>query len=177
MDVRREAIEIASPLLDELGFELVDVDFVQASGRWILRLFIDKAGGVTIQDCSLISKRVGDTLEMNQTVAHRFVLEVSSPGIERRLRTAEHFARFRGSRVFVQVHDLVEGRRRAEGELLDSDGATVTLALENGGRWTVPIDAVHKAHLVVDPWAESRAAHGDRSGGQASGSNDAKERT
>jgi ribosome maturation factor RimP len=150
-----------------MGFELVDVDFVQ-QGRWILRVYIDRlegGDGVTIEDCSRVSRRLDDALEMNQTVPHRFVLEVSSPGIERRLRTADHFRRYVGSRVFVQTHDLVDGRRRVEGELLAASDDTITLAPEEGGRWTAPLLAVQKAHLVVDPWAEARGAREAQGGG------------
>ena len=166
MDVRHEVLEIAAPLVEEMGFELVDVDYVQ-QGRWTLRVYIDRLDGgsaVTIDDCSRVSRRLDDALEMNQTVPHRFVLEVSSPGIERRLRTADHFRRFVGSRIFVQTHDLVDGRRRVEGELLDADDETITLAPEEGGRWTTPLAAVQKAHLVVDPWAEVRGGRGTHGG-------------
>ena len=160
MDVRQEVIEIAEPVLESLGFELVDVEFLSA-GRWTIRVTIDRleagSGPVSIEDCSRVSRRLDDALEMNQTVPHRFVLEVSSPGIERRLRTLEHFKRFVGERVFVQTHDLVDGRRRVEGDLLAAEDGAVTLATEEGGRWTAPVAAVQKAHLVVDPWAGLRA--------------------
>jgi ribosome maturation factor RimP len=162
MDVRHEVLEIASPVVEDLGLELVDVEFVQ-SGRWTLRVYIDRAGGlgpVSVEDCTLVSRRLDDALEMNQTVPHRFVLEVSSPGIERRLRTAEHFARYVGSRVFVQTHEKIEGRRRVEGRLAATDGESVTIDLDEGGQWSAPILAIQKAHLVVDPWAELRAANG-----------------
>lgn len=161
MDVRHEVIEIAGPVVEALGFELVDVEFVSA-GRWTIRVYIDHleggSGPVSIEDCTRVSRRLDDALEMNQTVPHRFVLEVSSPGIERRLRTIDHFRRHVGERVFVQTHDLIEGRRRVEGALLAADGDAVTLATEEGGRWTAPVAAVQKAHLVVDPWAGLRAA-------------------
>lgn len=162
MDVRHEVLEIATPVVEELGFDLVDVEFVQ-SGRWTLRVYIDRAeglGAVSVEDCTLISRRLDDALEMNQTVPHRFVLEVSSPGIERRLRTAEHFGRYVDSRVFVQTHEKIEGRRRVEGRLAKTDGETVTIELDEGGQWSAPILAIQKAHLVVDPWAALRAANG-----------------
>ncbi len=155
MDVRHEVLEIATPLVEELGLELVDVELVP-QGRLVLRVSIDRVGGVTIEDCSRVSRRLGDALEMNQTVPHRFVLEVSSPGVERRLRTPEHFQRYVGSRVFVQVHDLIDGRRKVEGDLVAADEQTLTVRLEEGGSWTVPIVSVQKAHLVVDPWAGLR---------------------
>src|SRR5580765_5170444 len=88
MDVRHEVFEIASPVVEDMGFELVDVEFVQ-SGRWTLRVYIDRrdgTGNVSIDDCSKVSRRIDDALEMNQTLPHQFVIEVSSPGIERRLR-------------------------------------------------------------------------------------------
>ncbi len=162
MDVRHEVLEIATPVVEDLGFDLVDVEFVQ-SGRWTLRVYIDRAeglGAVSVEDCTLISRRLDDALEMNQTVPHRFVLEVSSPGIERRLRTAQHFVRYVGSRVFVQTHEKIEGRRRVEGRLAASDGETVTIDLDEGGQWSAPILAIQKAHLVVDPWELLRAANG-----------------
>jgi ribosome maturation factor RimP len=159
MDVRHEVLALAAPLVEELGFDLVDVEFVQ-SGRWTLRVYIDRTvgdAGVSIDDCSRVSRRLDDALEMNQTVPHHVVLEVSSPGIERRLRTADHFRRVLGARVFVQTHDLVNGRRRVEGELVEATEDAITLALEDGGRWSAPLLAIQKAHLVVDPWARIRA--------------------
>jgi ribosome maturation factor RimP len=185
MDVRHEVIAIATPIAEEMGFELVDVELV-SQGRWTLRVFIERlpgaiapppagvgpagpgAGGVTIDDLQRMSRRLDDALEMNQTLPHRYVLEVSSPGIERRLRTPEHFRRYLGSRVFVQTHELVEGRRRVEGGLEACDDSTITVVLDEGGRWSVPIAAVQKAHLVVDPWAEVRAAQA-REGGSGAG--------
>jgi len=168
MDVRHEVFEIASPVVEDMGFELVDVEFVQ-SGRWTLRVYIDRrdgAGNVSIDDCSRVSRRIDDALEMNQTLPHQFVLEVSSPGIERRLRTAEHFRRHIGARVFVQTHDLIEGRRRVEGVLAAADEETITIDPDEGVRWTAPVFAVQKAHLVVDPWARVRAANG-KTGGES----------
>ena len=164
MDVRHEVLEIATPVVEDLGFELVDVEFVQ-SGRWTLRVYIDRADGskaVSVDDCTLVSRRLDDALEMNQTVPHRFVLEVSSPGIERRLRTAEHFEKVVGERVFVQTHEKLEGRRRVEGRLSGADGTTVTIDLDEGGQWSAPILAIQKAHLVVDPWARLRAENGKK---------------
>jgi ribosome maturation factor RimP len=169
MDVRHEVLEIAGPLVEEMGFELVDVEFVSA-GRLTIRVYLDRLDGtggtVSIDDCTRVSRRLDDALEMNQTVPYRFVLEVSSPGIERRLRTLEHFRRHLGERAFVQTHDLVDGRRRVEGKIAGAEDGTVTLETEEGGRWSAPVEAVQKAHLVVDPWAGLRAAKTPASGGR-----------
>jgi len=169
MDVRHEVLELAGPLLEEMGFELVDVEFVSA-GRLTIRVYLDRldetGGPVSIEDCTRVSRRLDDALEMNQTVPHRFVLEVSSPGIERRLRTVEHFRRHLGQRVLVQTHDLIDGRRRVEGAVVSAEDGAVTLQTEEGGRWTTPVEAVQKAHLVVDPWAGLRAAKPPAAGGR-----------
>ena len=129
MDVRHEVLEIATPLVEELGFELVDVELVP-QGRLVLRVSIDRTGGVTIEDCSRVSRRLGDA--------------------------PEHFRRYVGSRVFVQAHDLIDGRRKVEGDLVSASDETLTVTLEDGGSWTIPYSAVQKAHLVVDPWAALR---------------------
>ena len=169
MDVRHEVIEIAGPLVEEMGFELVDVEFVSA-GRLTIRVYLDRLEGVegpvSIEDCTRVSRRLDDALEMNQTVPHRFVLEVSSPGIERRLRTLDHFRRHLGQRAFVQTHDKVDGRRRVEGLIVGAEDGTVTLEMEEGGRWSAPVEAVQKANLVVDPWAGVRAAKTPAAGGR-----------
>ena len=168
MDVRHEVLAIAAPVVEELGFDLVDVEFLQST-RWTLRVYIDRTvgeGGVSVDDCTRVSRRLDDALEMNQTVPHEFVLEVSSPGIERRLRTADHFRRFLGERVFVQVHDKVDGRRRVEGKLVDASSEAISIALDEGGTWSAPLLAIQKAHLVVDPWERIRA-EGKRNAGTA----------
>jgi ribosome maturation factor RimP len=153
MDVRNEVVELAAPMADELGYEVVDVEFVPARGRAVVRVFLDRPGGVTLDDCARFSRRLGDLLEMNQTLPGAYVIEVSSPGIERRLRTAEHFRRFLGRRARVDAHTPVDGRRHVEGVLRAAADDAVTLALDGGGTWTVPLAAVKSAHLIVDPWS------------------------
>lgn len=175
MDVRNEVVELSAPMADELGFEVVDVEFVPARSRSIVRVFIDRPGGVTLDDCARFSRRLGDLLEMNQTLPHAYVIEVSSPGIERRLRTGEHFRRYLGRRARVDAHVAVDGRRHVEGVIRGAQEDEVTLALDDGADWTVPLAAVKSARLVVDPWGErhaqggARAAKGRRAGKREKG--------
>ena len=164
MDIRFEVIELATPLADELGFEIVDVEYVPAGGRWTIRVYLDRPGGITLDDCSRFSRRLGDLLEMNQTLPHAYVIEVSSPGIERRLKTSEHFRRFVGRRARIETHEAWEGRRHVEGSIAAATESEVTLALDEGGSWTVPLAGVRSARLVVDPWNGLRSA-------EASGNN------
>ena len=156
MDVRNEVVEMATPLADELGFEVVDVDFVPQSGRSLVRVFLDRPGGITLDDCARFSRRLGDLLEMNQTLPRAYLLEVSSPGIERRLRTEEHFRRFLGRTARVELFDAVEGRRKGEGRIEAAADEAIRLALTEQESWTVPVAAIKNARLVVDPWAGSR---------------------
>ncbi len=156
MDVRNEVVDMATPLADEMGFEMVDVDFVPQAGRSLVRVFLDRPGGITLEDCARFSRRLGDLLEMNQTLSGAYHLEVSSPGIERRLRTGEHFRRFAGSEARVELHAAADGRRRGEGKIEEAGEDSVRLRLADGEAWTVPLAEIKSARLVVDPWAGSR---------------------
>jgi ribosome maturation factor RimP len=156
MDVRNEVVVLATPLADELGFEVVDVEYVQSNGRWLIRVYLDRPGGINLDDCARFSRRLGDLLEMNQTLPHAYTIEVSSPGIERRLRTEEHFRRFVGQRAKVEVHEQIDGRRRAVGVIERVEDNAVTLLLDPQGNWTVPLADVRQARLVVDPWPGSK---------------------
>ena len=160
MDVRFEVGELATPLADELGFEVVDVEYVPAGGRGVVRVFLDRPGGITLDDCARFSRRLGDLLEMNQTLPHSYVIEVSSPGIERRLKTGEHFRRYLGRRARVETHEPWEGRRHVEGAISAASDDDLTLTLDEGGSWTVPIAGVRSARLVVDPWSGLRSPVG-----------------
>jgi ribosome maturation factor RimP len=156
MDVRNEVVEMATPLADELGFEVVDVEYVQSNGRWLVRVYLDRPGGIKLEDCARFSRRLGDLLEMNQTLPHAYTIEVSSPGIERRLRAEEHFRRHIGQRAKVEVHEQVDGRRRAVGVIEGVGDNAVTLLLDSQESWTVPLADVRQARLVVDPWPGSK---------------------
>jgi ribosome maturation factor RimP len=165
MDVRSEVVDMATPLADELGFELVDVDFVPQAGRSLVRVFLDRPGGITLDDCARFSRRLGDLLEMNQTLSGAYNLEVSSPGIERRLRTEEHFRRFLGQEARVELFDVADGRRRGEGRIEAAGGESVQLRLTDGGAWKVPLAAIKSARLKVDPWAGRRSKERERRDG------------
>ena len=169
MDVRNEVVDMATPLADELGFEVVDVDFVPQAGRSLVRVFLDRPGGITLDDCARFSRRLGDLLEMNQTLPRAYVLEVSSPGIERRLRTEQHFRRFQGRTARVELFDAVEGRRKGEGRIVGVTGDAVQLEIAEDESWTVPVAAIKSARLVVDPWAGSRKGSDGKSKAESRG--------
>jgi len=157
LEVREEVRQLALPLAEEAGVELVDVEFSVNGSRRVLRVLLDKPGGVTISDCAAFSRRLSDCLEMNQTVPGRYDLEVSSPGVERPLRTLDAIRRFAGQRAAIALREPVDGRRNFEGELLGPDGERAGVRTDEGGTYWFEWAGVKSARLVVDPWSEARS--------------------
>jgi ribosome maturation factor RimP len=150
------------PVLVRDGYELVDVEWVRGGGRLTLRVFIDKPGGVNIDDCQLVSRTIEPILDVEDFIEPAYDLEVSSPGLDRPLRTAEHFARYAGQRVQVKAYGPVAGtaegsppRKSWTGALRGfSDGAV--LVDVDGVLHRIPHDRIAKAHLEYDVEAELR---------------------
>ena len=132
--------ELAQPLAEELGLSLWDVQYVKEGADWYLRIFIDKEGGVSIDDCVDMTHAIDPVLDEEDPVPQEYMLEVSSPGLERRLTRPEHFARFAGEPVHVRlIRPLPEIGREFEGILLESEDETVlALELEDGTVLTLP---------------------------------------
>ncbi len=160
MDVREEVRQIATPLAEEEGYELVDVEQAASGRHRVIRVYLDKPGGVSVGDCARFSRRLSDCLDMNQTVAGSYHLEVSSPGLERPVRTLEHVRRFSGQRVSLTAHDPHDGRRNFEGILLGPDGERAGLRLDEGEEHWFEWSEVKSVRLVVDPWAGLRNSSG-----------------
>ena len=167
MEVRDEVRQLAVPLADEAGYELVDIEFGPRGREWVIRVLLDKPGGITVGDCALFSRRLGDCLEMNQTVVGPYRLEVSSPGIDRPLRTLDAVSRFAGRRAALTTHEPHEGQRHFEGTLVGPEGVRVGVRLEDGReRWFEWAELRSARLVVVDPWADRRSP---RDGGTAGG--------
>ena len=126
--------EIAERVTASSGLELVELEFRGAGGKArMLRLFIDKPGGVTHADCEAVSREVGTILDVEDAVpGASYTLEVSSPGLDRKLVRPEDFARFVGSRVKLTTREPIEGNRFFEGRLESFQGATLVLAMSAG---------------------------------------------
>ena len=158
MDVREEVRQIAEPLAGEEGYELVDVEQASAGRHRVIRVYLDKPGGVSVGDCARFSRRLSDCLDMNQTVPGAYHLEVSSPGLERPLRSLEHVQRFAGQRVALATREPRDGRRHWEGVMLGPDGSRVGVRGDEGEESWFEWAEVRAARLVVDPWAGIRGA-------------------
>ncbi len=165
MEVREEVRLLAEPLAEEQGYELVDIEQAALGHHRVIRVYLDKPGGVTVDDCARFSRHLSDVMDMNQIVPGRYHLEVSSPGLERPVRTLEHVTRFAGQRVSLLTHDARDGRRRWEGELLGPVDGRAGVRTDEGDEAWFEWAEVRSARLVVDPWAGLRQPKA-RSGGK-----------
>jgi ribosome maturation factor RimP len=146
------AVEVASlvePILQEMAFELVDVEFLHSQGRWVLRLTIDREGGVTIDDCARVSRELGDLIEVKDLILQRYVFEVSSPGLDRPLKKEKDLLRAVGKRVKVKMKTPIQGRRNYSGYLIDFADGTLYLRVEKGDV-ALPWQQVQKANLIYE---------------------------
>ena len=121
------AAELAAPVVAEQGCELWDVEYVKEAGTWYLRLYIDKEGGVSINDCEAISRRVSDLLDEADPIEGSYTFEVSSAGAERPLKRPSDFERFMGSPVTVRLYKNRDGRKEFAGTLSGYDDGAVLL--------------------------------------------------
>ena len=142
----RRVWEELEPELVEMGFELVEVEFVRHGRSNRLRLFIDREGGITIDDCTLASRQVSAFLDKDDYIESQYTLEVSSPGIARPLRRPKDFERFTGERIKVKTVTPVEGRSRFAGELMGYSDGMVTVRTD-GMDYRIHLENVKRAHL------------------------------
>jgi len=140
---------IVTPILEERLLELVEIEFRPAGKRWLLRIFIDKEGGVTIADCEYVSRELSRILDVDDPIEHPYTLEVSSPGLTRPLKGREDFARYRGKKCRILTREAVEGKNEFVGTIMDVIGDDVVLQ-EKIDMFTIPICAIKKAHLEFD---------------------------
>ena len=141
--------ELVEPVLSNIGFELIDVEYLSMHGRWVLRLYIDKAGGVTIDDCAYVSNELGDLIDVKDIINHEYILEVSSPGLNRPLKREKDFLRVIGEKVKVRTIKPIDGCRNFTGRIRDFHDNTIYLETENG-IIDLQLSEVDKSNLVYD---------------------------
>ncbi len=160
--IAEQVRRLLEPVLVRDGFELVEVEWLRLAGRWTLRVFIDKAGGVVIDDCQAVSRTIEPILDVEDLIEPAYDLEVSSPGLDRPLRKPSDFERYAGQRVHVKSYGPVAGtapgspgRKHWTGELKGFRDGAVELMVD-GVLHRVPHDQIAKAHLEYDPEADLR---------------------
>ena len=123
---------ILLPIVEEYGFELVDVEYVKEGSTWYLRTYIDKPGGITIDDCEVVSRRLSDILDEKDYISDAYIMEVSSPGLGRPLKKEKDFKRSMGEEVEIRTYRMVDKKKEFTGLLVAYDAETVTIEFEDG---------------------------------------------
>jgi ribosome maturation factor RimP len=136
-------------LLPTLGLELFDVQFRREGHGWVLRVFIDAESGVSLNHCSAVSRELGNYLDVEDCIDHAYHLEVSSPGLERPLRSQTDFIRFKGNKARVKVHGEIDGKKVLEGVIEDAGEDLIKLQLADGGTVQFTFAMINKARLTI----------------------------
>lgn len=146
--LNREAIDsIIERVVAREQLELVHWEMAGPPGRFVLRIFIDRPGGVSHAHCEAVSNEVGLLLDVEDLIPHRYTLEVSSPGIERGLYKPSDYARFAGSRIKLKTLQPIGGQRNFRGKLVGIDGNRVGLEADGAGRLDIPFENIAKANI------------------------------
>ena len=141
---------LAEPLVKDLGLELVDVEFRREGHGWVLRLYIDRPdGGVTLEDCTTVSREISRYLEVEDPIDHAYHLEVSSPGLERPLKKEKDFVRFAGRRARIKLREKRDGQRVFTGMLAGMEDGAVLLDTDKGRVSFLPTE-IARARLLFE---------------------------
>jgi ribosome maturation factor RimP len=135
--------------LREYSLELVDVEYLRERGGWIVRITIDKEGHVTMGDCTKVSRELGFLMEVKEVIERPYNLEVSSPGLDRPLKTEKDFERFVGKKITIRTVEPLDGQRNFKGTLRSIKNGQVTLDNQEK-TWRIPFKAIAKAKLIYE---------------------------
>ena len=144
---RNELISLIEPTIEGLGYELCDLELNVGGRDGMLRLFIDRAEGVDLEDCEAVSRQVSALLDVEDPLPGNYVLEVSSPGLDRKLTKLAHFQRFMGEDVRVKLRFPLAGRRNFRGALKSADDENIEVEVD-GESHRLPIATIESARLV-----------------------------
>jgi ribosome maturation factor RimP len=145
--------QLAEPLVASEGMELILVECLKMGNHWLVRIYMDRDGGVAVDDCARISNQLGDLLDVHDVPPGPYTLEVSSPGLDRPLDRDQDFLKYRGSRVHLRLAEKIEGRRDLRGELVDyedgGDGKVLVVKVAEK-IFRIPRKSVAKANLEYE---------------------------
>jgi ribosome maturation factor RimP len=149
VSVSQAVIDLIEPVISIEELELVDVEYKKEGKNWVLRIFIDKEGGVTVADCQKVSHLTGDLIEVEETIITPYSLEVSSPGLDRVLKREKDFLKFKGRQICLHSLSPIDNRRKFIGTLADFKDQAVFLELD-GKLLKIPLRQIGKANLVIE---------------------------
>jgi ribosome maturation factor RimP len=138
--------ELTEPVILSQGLELVDIEFFSEPRGWVLRFYIDKEGGVTLEHCRRLSEQLGDVIDIKEIIPHRYILEVSSPGLNRVLKKEKDFLRYRGEIIKVKVAEPIDGRKHFQGTLVGCKEGNIVVDID-AQQYLIPIALISKANI------------------------------
>lgn len=141
---------LVTPIVLKNSFELVDVEYVKEAGNWYLRIYIDKEGGISIDDCEIVSRELGDLLDKDDFIEDSYILEVSSPGLGRPLKKEKDFLRSIGKEVDIKTYKAINKVKDFTGILKEYDGNTCSIELEDETTMTFELKEIALIRLALD---------------------------
>ena len=138
------------PIMEELNFELVDVEYVKEGGSWYLRAYIDKPGGINVDDCEIVSRELSDILDEKDLINEPYILEISSPGLGRPLKKEKDFEKSIGKEVEIRTYRMIDKQKEFTGILKEFDKETVTIELEDETTKTFEKSEIALVRLAFD---------------------------
>jgi len=141
--------EFVDSLLPAMGLELFDIQYRREGHGWVLRLIVDKPEGVTLDDCSQVSRETSDFLDVEDLIEHPYHLEVSSPGLERPLRSVEECSRHLEKKARFKLNEEIDGQRVIIGDMQAAEDNTISVVTAEGHTYTLPWDTIVKARLTL----------------------------
>ena len=147
-EARTEALLL--PIMEEMHFELVDVEYVKEGSNWYLRAYIDKPGGIAVDDCEVVSRAFSEILDREDYIEDTYIFEVSSPGLGRPLKKEKDFKRSLGEEVEIRTYRAIDRQKEFTGILSAYDDKTVTLSMEDGSTQTFEKAGIALIRLAFD---------------------------
>ncbi|MCX2779240.1 ribosome maturation factor RimP [Microbulbifer thermotolerans] len=145
---REQLEELLAPVVASLGCELWGIEYQTHSRNALLRIYIDSEDGVTVEDCEKVSRQVSAVLDVEDPISGKYILEVSSPGLDRPLYKLAHYQRFAGAQIEVRLRMPLDGQRKWRGLLVGVEGDEVVLRVDSENEYLLPIDSIEKANVI-----------------------------
>lgn len=149
MAQNKQLNELLQPVVESMQFEYVGLEYLSGAKPSVLRVYIDQEQGITVDDCADVSRQISAVLDVEDPIAGEYNLEVSSPGLNRPLFTADHYQQVVGERIKVQTRLPVDGRRKFTGKLLSADDSQIEMEIDNS-QVTLSVNDIDKGKLIFD---------------------------
>ncbi|MBI4653887.1 MAG: ribosome maturation factor RimP [Nitrospirae bacterium] len=151
-NLEKQLRNLIEPIVEDMGIKLDNIELAKGGNKLLLRIFIDREGGVTLDDCERVSREVGIQLDVEGIIPSSYILEVSSPGLDRPLRKPEDFRRFSGRVARVVTYKPIDNQTFFIGEIIEAGDTDIVLLLPKGKKVTIAYEDISRARLVYDPF-------------------------